>query len=45
MADELGWDDAERARQADHYRQLIAVERRAGGLPEAALDALAEPPA
>ncbi|MGQ0826141.1 MAG: glycerol-3-phosphate dehydrogenase/oxidase [Actinomycetota bacterium] len=37
---ELGWDDAERERQAAHYRALVVAERDAGGLPETALDAL-----
>jgi len=45
MAPELGWSETEQARQADRYHELIATERRAGGLPEAALDALTEPPA
>ncbi|MFM8237697.1 MAG: FAD-dependent oxidoreductase [Actinomycetota bacterium] len=42
---ELGWSAAEQQRRADEYRSAIAAERRAGGLPEHALDALAEPPA
>ncbi len=44
MAGELGWSDAERDRQAAAYRSLIDVERTSGGLPETALDALAQPP-
>jgi len=44
MAGELGWGDAERDRQAERYRALIATERATGGLPETALDALTRPP-
>jgi len=40
MAPELGWDDAECARQVAHYRALVAAEREAAHLPETALDAL-----
>ena len=36
---ELGWDDAERARQVAVYRASVAEERAAPGLPEVALDA------
>ena len=39
VADELGWDDAERATQAERYRALVAHERTVPGLPETALDA------
>jgi hypothetical protein len=45
MAPELGWSDAERDRQVEHYRTLIDTERVTGGLPETALDALTQPPA
>ncbi len=38
MGDELGWSEAERAEQVAHYRALVDEERRAGGLPETALD-------
>ena len=41
---ELGWTDDERARNAAAYRDVIDEERRAGGLPETALDALLQPP-
>ena len=34
VADELGWDDAEAARQASQYRALAESERTAAGLPE-----------
>jgi len=44
MAPELGWTDAERQRQVERYRTLVALERAAGGLPETALDALLQPP-
>jgi glycerol-3-phosphate dehydrogenase len=44
MAPELGWGDAERDRQIERYRALIATERLTGGLPETALDALTQPP-
>jgi glycerol-3-phosphate dehydrogenase len=44
MAGELGWSDAERDRQVEAYRALIETERTTGGLPETALDALAQPP-
>jgi len=44
MATELGWGNAERDRQVERYRALIATERLAGGLPETALDALTQPP-
>jgi glycerol-3-phosphate dehydrogenase len=44
MAPELGWSDAERDRQVERYRALIATERATGGLPETALDALTQPP-
>ena len=44
MAAELGWGDAERERQVERYRALIATERATGGLPETALDALTQPP-
>jgi glycerol-3-phosphate dehydrogenase len=44
MAAELGWDDAERDRQLEHYRALIEEERKTGGLPETALEALTRPP-
>jgi glycerol-3-phosphate dehydrogenase len=45
MAAELGWSEAERDRQVEHYRTLIDTERTTGGLPETALDALTQPPA
>jgi glycerol-3-phosphate dehydrogenase len=44
LAPELGWDDTERDRQVAEYRASVAAERRAGGLPETALDALANRP-
>jgi glycerol-3-phosphate dehydrogenase len=44
MAAELGWDDAERERQAARYRALVAEERTAAHLPETALDALLHRP-
>jgi glycerol-3-phosphate dehydrogenase len=44
LAGELGWNDEERERQVARYRALIDEERRAGGLPETALDALSQPP-
>ncbi len=44
MGAELGWSDAERTRQVDQYRALVAEERTAGGLAETALDALSRPP-
>ena len=34
---ELGWDDAERARQVKEYRAAVAAERDAADLPETAL--------
>jgi glycerol-3-phosphate dehydrogenase len=37
IAPELGWDDAERARQVKEYRASIAAERDAADLPETAL--------
>jgi glycerol-3-phosphate dehydrogenase len=37
MAPELGWDDAERARQVKEYRAAVAAERDAADLPETAL--------
>jgi glycerol-3-phosphate dehydrogenase len=36
---ELGWSDAERARQVEDYRAATKAERAAAGLPETALDA------
>jgi glycerol-3-phosphate dehydrogenase len=39
LAPELGWDDAETARQVDIYRRSIEHERASGDLPEVALDA------
>jgi glycerol-3-phosphate dehydrogenase len=44
MAPELGWSPEEQARQVARYRELVEAERRAGGLPETALDALLERP-
>jgi glycerol-3-phosphate dehydrogenase len=44
MGDELGWSEDERASQVAAYRALIDKERKAGGLPETALDALSQPP-
>jgi glycerol-3-phosphate dehydrogenase len=38
IAGDLGWDDAERARQVKEYRAAIAAERDAAHLPETALD-------
>ncbi len=38
---ELGWDDAERARQVKEYRAAVAAERDAADLPETALGDLA----
>jgi glycerol-3-phosphate dehydrogenase len=35
---ELGWDDAERARQVKEYRAAVAADRDAAGLPETALE-------
>jgi glycerol-3-phosphate dehydrogenase len=37
LAPELGWDDAERARQVKEYRAAVAAERDAADLPETAL--------
>src|SRR6266487_6445360 len=34
---ELGWDDAERARQVKEYRAAVAAERDAADQPETAL--------
>jgi glycerol-3-phosphate dehydrogenase len=45
MAGELGWSDDERREQVARYRALVDEERRAGSLPETALDALSHPPA
>jgi glycerol-3-phosphate dehydrogenase len=45
MARELGWSDEERERQVAQYTALVDEERRAGELPETALDALSHPPA
>jgi glycerol-3-phosphate dehydrogenase len=39
IAPDLGWDDAEQARQVESYRKAIAHERTAPGLPATALDA------
>jgi glycerol-3-phosphate dehydrogenase len=36
---ELGWDDAERARQVKEYRAAVAADRDAADLPETAIDA------
>jgi glycerol-3-phosphate dehydrogenase len=44
MAGELGWSDDERREQVARYRALVDEERRAGSLPETALDALSRPP-
>jgi glycerol-3-phosphate dehydrogenase len=38
IAPDLGWDDAERARQVKEYRAAVAAERDAADLPETALD-------
>jgi glycerol-3-phosphate dehydrogenase len=35
LAPELGWTDAEAARQAEAYRALVAAQRHEAGLPEA----------
>ena len=40
VGDELGWNDAERHRQADLYRDAVERERHAADLPEVAADAL-----
>jgi glycerol-3-phosphate dehydrogenase len=40
IADDLGWDADEQARQVDQYRALVDEERRAPELPETALDAV-----
>jgi hypothetical protein len=34
LASELGWSDAERATQVDRFREALAREREAPGLPE-----------
>ena len=34
VAPELGWDEAETARQVDAFRTMVATERTAAGLPE-----------
>jgi len=39
VADDLGWDDDEQARQVEAYRAAIDEERQAPGLPEHAIDA------
>lgn len=39
LADDLGWDAGEQARQVDAYRAAIDEERTAPQLPETALDA------
>jgi glycerol-3-phosphate dehydrogenase len=39
LGPELGWDDAEQARQVKEYRDSVAAERDAADLPETALDA------
>ena len=39
LGPDLGWDDAEQARQVKEYRDSVAAERDAAGLPETALDA------
>ena len=39
IAPELGWDDAEIARQVGAYRASVIHEREAAGLPETVLDA------
>jgi glycerol-3-phosphate dehydrogenase len=39
IAPELGWDDAEIARQVDAYRASVIHERDAAGLPETELGA------
>ena len=44
MSAELGWTEVERARQVEQYRALIDEERRAGDLPETALNTLVQPP-
>jgi len=40
IAEELGWDDADAAASADDYRESVAHERDAAGLPETHLDRL-----
>src|SRR5205085_606892 len=39
IAPELGWDEAEQARQVESYRAAVEHERTTPGLPESALDA------
>ncbi|MBK9181162.1 MAG: glycerol-3-phosphate dehydrogenase/oxidase [Acidimicrobiales bacterium] len=39
IAPDLGWSDADVAREVAAYRASVGAERRAGGLPESALDA------
>jgi glycerol-3-phosphate dehydrogenase len=34
LAGELGWSEAERAAQVDHFRAALAHEREVPGLPE-----------
>jgi glycerol-3-phosphate dehydrogenase len=40
IADDLGWDDAEQARQVEAYRAAIDEERTGPVLPETAIDAV-----
>jgi glycerol-3-phosphate dehydrogenase len=44
LATELNWDESEVARQVAAYRTLVEHERKSGGLPETALEALQQPP-
>ncbi len=37
VADELGWDEAEQARQVERYRASVDEERKVPGLPETVL--------
>jgi glycerol-3-phosphate dehydrogenase len=39
LADDLGWDADEQARQVEQFRSLVDAEREAAHLPETALDA------
>jgi glycerol-3-phosphate dehydrogenase len=39
LGPDLGWDEAEQARQVKEYRDSVAAERDAASLPETALDA------
>lgn len=45
VADDLGWDEAEQARQVEAYRASIEEERKVPGLPEVSVDGSAAVPA